>query len=93
VALIPSMLAGSSVANSGMPSRDSSFSIFSALKVSLAERSMSSQTTAANLGSGALASVSRSARPDLGGGVGRGFASRAVRRVTRGGECIRRAER
>jgi len=57
------MLAGSSVANSGMPCRDSSFSSFSALKVSRAERSMSSQMTAANRGSGALASMSRSARP------------------------------
>jgi hypothetical protein len=35
-----------------MPCRDSSFSSFSALNVSRPDRSMSSQTTAANLGAG-----------------------------------------
>ena len=52
VALTPSMTAGSSVANSGIPDRDSFFSSFSALKVSRPDRSMSSQTTAANFGAG-----------------------------------------
>ena len=50
VALTPSMTAGSSVANSAIPARDSFFSSFSALKVSRPDRSMSSQTTAANRG-------------------------------------------
>ena len=59
VALTPSITAGSSVANSGIPLRDSFFSSFSALKVSRPDRSMSSQTTAANRGAGAAASVSR----------------------------------
>src|SRR5580692_10684392 len=52
VELSPSMEAGSSVANSRIPCRDSFFSSFSALNVSRADRSMSSQTTAANRGSG-----------------------------------------
>ena len=63
VALTPSMSAGSSVANSGMPCRDSSFSSFSALNMSRPDRSMSSQITAANRGAGAAASASRSAMP------------------------------
>ena len=63
VALTPSMSAGSSVANSGIPCRDSSFSSFSALNMSRPERSMSSHTTAANRGAGAAASASRSAMP------------------------------
>lgn len=46
-----------------MPPAASSFSSFSALKVSRAERLMSSQTTAANAGAGAPASASRSAMP------------------------------
>ena len=48
VALTPSMSAGSSVAKSGMPWRESSFSSFSALNMSRPDRSMSSHTTAAN---------------------------------------------
>jgi hypothetical protein len=63
VALTPSMTAGSSVANSGIPCRDSFFSSLSALKVSRPERSMSSHTTAANFGAGPAASASRSAIP------------------------------
>ena len=63
VALTPSMWAGSSVANSGMPFRESFFSSFSALKVSRPDRSMSSQMTAANCGTGVAASASRSAMP------------------------------
>jgi hypothetical protein len=63
VALTPSMTAGSSVANSGIPDRDSFFSSFSALKVSRPDRSMSSQITAANFGAGDAASASRSAIP------------------------------
>ncbi len=52
VELTPSMQAGSSVANSGIPLRDSFFSSFSALKVSRPDRSMFSQMTAANFGIG-----------------------------------------
>ena len=63
VALAPAMSAGSSVANSGTPARASSFSSLSALNVSRPERSMSSQITAANRGSGDAASASRSASP------------------------------
>jgi hypothetical protein len=63
VELTPSMLAGSSAANSGIPRAVSSFSSFSALNVSRPDRSMSSQTTAANRGSGEAASASRSAMP------------------------------
>jgi hypothetical protein len=52
VALMPSMLAGSSVANRGMPCRESFFSGFSALNVSRPDRLMSSHITAANFGAG-----------------------------------------
>ena len=63
VALTPSMTAGSSVANSGIPARDSFFSSFRALNTSRPDRSMSSQTTAANFGAGPAAWASRSAMP------------------------------
>ena len=63
VALIPVTLNGSSVANSGMPWSDNARSSFRELNVSRALRSMSSQTTNANFGTGALASASRSAMP------------------------------
>ena len=63
MALTPAMSAGSSVANSGIPCRDNSFSSRSALKVSRALRSMSSQTTTAKRGLGLAASFSRSAIP------------------------------
>ena len=57
------MTAGSSVANSGIPFRDSFFSSLRALKVSRPDRSMSSQMTAANFGVPLAASASRSAMP------------------------------
>ena len=63
VAFTPSMTIGSSVANTGMPWRESFFSSLRALKVSRPDRSMSSQITAANRGIGLAASVSRSAMP------------------------------
>ena len=63
VELTPSVTAGSSVANSAIPARPSFFSSFSALKVSRPDRSMSSQTTAANRGVPVAASASRAARP------------------------------
>ena len=63
VALTPSMTAGSSVANSGIPDRDSFFSSFRALNASRPDRSMSSQTTTAKRGAGLAASASRSAMP------------------------------
>ena len=63
VALAPSIWGGSSVAARMIPLRDSSFSIFSALNVSRAERSMSSHATTANRGSGLAASASMSAMP------------------------------
>jgi hypothetical protein len=63
VELTPAMSAGSSVANSGMPCRDSSFSSLMEVKVSRALRSMSSHTTTAKRGLGDAASVSRSAMP------------------------------
>ena len=63
VALAPATSMGSSVANSGTPAAESCFSSLSALNVSRPDRSMSSQMTAANRGTGEAASVSRSARP------------------------------
>jgi hypothetical protein len=63
VAFTPSMSAGSSVANSGIPCRDSSFSSRSAVNVSRALRSMSSHTTTAKRGLGLAASARRSAIP------------------------------
>ena len=63
VALIPSTLNGSSVANSGIPWSDTSRSSFSELYMLRAERSISSRTTNAKLGVGDFASFSRSAMP------------------------------
>ena len=63
VALIPSMLNGSSVAKSGIPWSWSSLSSFSELYMLRALRSMSSQTTNAKSGVGDFASCSRSAIP------------------------------
>jgi hypothetical protein len=63
VAFIPATLIGSSVANTGMPWAARSFSSLSAENMSRLERSMFSQITAVNLGSGAWASASNAAMP------------------------------
>ena len=63
VALIPSMLNGSSVANSGIPWSWSSLSSFSELYMLRALRSMSSQTTNAKSGVGDFAWCRRPAIP------------------------------